>query len=159
MKQSRKLLSMFILIITTCILVGCSGKHTKITKDDFSSIAKDSGFETIEDVTDQFEGQSDFVESATIAENVKNNYQIEFYKLKNESNAKSTFEGNKEIFERQKVSKSKEASVSIGNYEKYSLTTSEEFMYVSRIDDTVLYVNAPIEYKDTISECINNLGY
>lgn len=50
------------------------------------------------------ENQSDFVESATIAENVKNNYQIEFYKLKNESNAKSMFEGNKEIFERQKVS-------------------------------------------------------
>ena len=60
------------------------------------------------------------------------------------------FYNNKNIFEREKVNSNNNYSLNLSNYFKYSLTTDSLYKVVSRIDNTLLYVNEDEKYKEII---------
>ena len=68
-------------------------------------------------------------------------YQIEFYDLSNVDYASSFSSNNKSIFEESKSSSAVETSVSRSNDSKYTLVTNCKYKLVSRIKNTVIYVN------------------
>ncbi len=45
------------------------------------------------------------------------------------------------------------------NYSTYSLTTNGKYKYLSRIDNTLIYIDASDDYKDAIKDIIKELGY
>ena len=73
--------------------------------------------------------------------------------------ASSFFNNNKKTFEDSESSGSTETSVSVGNNEKYTLTTNGKFKVVSRIDNTVIYLNVDDNYKSSVKNVLKDLGY
>ena len=69
------------------------------------------------------------------------------------------FNTNKEDFISTKSSSHSETNISLKNYDKYSLSSADKFKTVSRIDNTLIYVNVDSSYKKEVVEYLKKLGY
>lgn len=145
-----------ICILMTFLLTGC-GSKTAITLDEFNNVMQNKGY-TIQNVSSQFT-EYENISDVNIAVSSDSKYQIEFYKLSDVDNAIDFFDNNKAIFEKSKSSASSESSVTMGNYSKYTLSTNGKYKVISRIDDTVVYLNVSDDYKDAVKEILEELGY
>ena len=128
-----------------------------ITKDQFSTKMQDMGF-TITDASDQMADYS-YVKSATLAIDGNRTYQIEFYELSDETYATAFYNNNKSIFESTKSGASTESNINGKNYSKYTLTSNGKYMVVSRVANTVAFVNVSSDLKDNVNTILKELGY
>ena len=153
--KKRIIMISCICILLLLSLTGCI-KKTAITTEEFKSIAKENNL-TISDATKQYSNYGT-IKQATIA-SITNEWQVEFYVLTNEAEATSMFNTNKIDFESYKGNTSSENSLNLKNSSLYSLTSSGYYMYVRRIDNTLVYAKVAKEYKDTVKAFIKKLGY
>ena len=152
--KKRGILLGIVCLLTLFITTGCMNKKA-ITTSEFKSKMDNKGF-TITDVKEQY-AQYDYVEEATIASN--GNYQIEFYKISNVDKANGMFNTNKKIFKESKGNGAIETTNKMGNYENYSLTSGGYYMYLCRVDNTLIYIKVNTTYKDSVINIIKDLGY
>lgn len=145
------ILSVLVIFMTT----GC-GKKDVLTTDSFSSISKNNDC-AIYDISEQYAVYEE-IEEATVALN-DDGWQIEFYVLTDSEEASSMFLTNKTTFESYKSNSSAELKTAMGNYETYALTSGGYYMYVSRVDNTLLYLRVDDKYKDTVKSLVEELGY
>ena len=131
-------------------------EKTSITADDFNTIMESNGY-TMAETTNLFAEYGNFMTKSYAAQ--KNDYQIEFYQLSSEEDAISMYNTNKEKFELQKADASATTSVSINNYARFSLTANGKYKYVSRIDNTLIYVDVAATYKKEIKDIMDKIGY
>ena len=153
--MKKKLLLVFILLLGVFTITGCTTK-TPLTTNDFVDLVEQNNYKTT-NVTEQFSTYAQ-IKNAFVAQDSEMRYQIEYYELDTNENAKSFFEGNKKIFEKQSNIKS-HTSVNLNNYNKYSQSTKTVYSVISRIDNTVVYANVKIEYKKEVQDIIKKLGY
>lgn len=144
------------IVIGSAIFIWLNKEKTPILAEDFYSIMEKKGY-TMTDATSQFDQYTNYIKKAYIAQNT--DYQIEFYELSSEENAISMYNTNKSRFESQKSDSSSYATVSMKNYSTYALTTNGKYKYISRIDNTMIYLDVDEEYKDTIKKLIKEIGY
>lgn len=149
------ILGIFCFIISLTV-IGC-GNETAITSKEFQTKMEAKGF-TVINAKSQFSKYS-YVKQAYIAINKKANYQIEFYQLSTNDYAKSFFNNNKQIFKKSKSSGSAEMSISTGYNDKYTLITGGKYKFISRIDNTVIYLNVKESNKTAVKKIIDELGY
>lgn len=155
-----------VLIISLLMAVGILAvvlivKNIDFEKDaikarEFASLMEDENYD-VADVTSQYEAYG--IDEAYIAIESDQDYQIEFYELSSDSKAKSMFESNKDYFEDRAGSSKVTTSYSIGNYNLYSLTSNGDYMYLCRVDNTLLYIDVEDEYKDEVKDIVEELGY
>ena len=155
-----------VLIISLLMAVGILAvvlivKNIDFEKDaikarEFASLMEDENYD-VADVTSQYEAYG--IDEAYIAIEYDQDYQIEFYELSSDSKAKSMFESNKDYFEDRAGSSKVTTSYSIGNYNLYSLTSNGDYMYLCRVDNTLLYIDVEDEYKDEVKDIVEELGY
>ena len=112
----------------------------------------------VQDATSQFE-EYDYVKEVYISAQKELEYQIEFYELNTEQDAISSYNINKSKFEAKKSSTSTYTEVALGNNSKYTLTSNGQYMVVSRIENTFIYVHVDEEYKDEVKKILKELGY
>lgn len=147
------------LILTMLIsAASCSlfEKKDSISADDFTKAMEDKDL-TVEDATDQFEDE-DAVLKCLLAST--DDYQIEFYILRNGDQAMIAYNNGKEGFEESfSGTGSSHSEVKISNYSKFTMTTGEGYYVLSRIDNTLIYVEADKEYKDEIKDLLESVGY
>lgn len=155
MKKLKGLLLCLVCLICVISLTGCD-KKVAISSETFIEKTNAKGY-TLYDVTEQF--ADSYVAKAYVAIDKNEEYQIEFYVIDTEVNAKEFFEYNKELFESDKPSKNVTTSVNLNNHSKYTLETDETYKTISRIDNTVLYSNADISFKTIINDLVKELGY
>ena len=151
MKKFKYFVLCFFMIF---FMTGCFNKKS-ISSNEFKSIMSEKGFD-VQDATKQF-SDYDYVKRTYIALN--DDFQIEFYELSDEEKAKGFYETNKSIFESSKESGYSQFNNSVGNHSKYTLKTGGKYKVVSRIDNTVIYLNVLEEYKDEIKDILKDLGY
>ena len=137
------------------VLTGCGNKNV-ITTNDFISKTEKLGYTTT-NVIEQYASYS-YVKEATVAQSSEG-YQVEFYTLDDEANATGMFNTNRSTFESYKGNSSSESSSSMGNYSSYTLTSSGYYMYLCRVENTLLYVKVNDTYKDSVKKLIKELGY
>ena len=106
----------------------------------------------------QFENRAQ-VKEAIIAIEQSKNYQIEFYVMSDEKNAKSFYENNREIFKENATNSNVNTEVNLGNYSKYTQTSNGKYSVISRIDNTIIYLNVDEKNKENIEEILETLGY
>lgn len=128
-----------------------------LTAEQFKSTMEEKGY-VLTDATAQF-SEYDYVKKIFVAEAAKDDYQVEFYELEDESYAANFYANNKAIFESSKGNASGETSVSMKNHSKYTLSSNNKYQVVSRIDNTVIYLNVQDKYKDTVKDLLKELGY
>lgn len=131
-------------------------EKVSMSADNFKTMMESKEY-TVTDTTSLFAKYENYMLKSYVAR--KNDYQIEFYELSNEENAISMYATNKSKFESQISNAYARTSVSMKNYEKYSLTANGKYKYLSRIDNTLIYIDANEEYKDEITNCMKEIGY
>ena len=148
----KKLIILIIFISLLCC--GCNSNRKAITMDEFRSktVEKDYNFF---DVTDNFLDNTNIKEASMAATNI---WHIEFYILDTDLHAEEMFEFNKKSFLEIKDN-SKSYSEDINKKNIYSLTTIKEYMYVSRIDNTLIFARVPVENRGAVKRFIKDLGY
>lgn len=149
-----KILMLMVLVV---LVSACDSKKEAIDDEEFRRIMTDEKFEIV-NVEKQFE-QYGYVDEAYVALEENNNYQIEFYELEDENYAKSFYENNKKIFQASETDSSIYTNVDLTESNKYTLTTDTEYKVLSRIDETVIYLNADKEYKKEVQSILKKLGY
>ncbi|MBR6690350.1 MAG: hypothetical protein IKL65_03360 [Bacilli bacterium] len=153
MKQFKVLM----LMVLVMLLTACGPKKEAIDEDDFTRIMTNEGF-SIVNVEEQFEKYGHF-EEAYLAIDPNNKYQIEFYELEEDEYAKSFYQTNKEKFEQTKTNISIETNIDLSDNNRYTLTTGDEYKVISRIEDTVIYLNVNKKYKEEVNIILKKLGY
>ena len=148
---------LFIAVAVGILFTSLNKEKTSITASQFKTTMEEKGY-VVSDATSQFSSY-DYVEQVYVAAPSGYAYKIEFYELSDESYAMSFYNNNKSIFESSKGNSSGETSVSMKNYSKYTLSSSGKYQVVSRIDNTVIYLNVDASHKDTVKDLLKELGY
>ncbi len=162
MKKTIVIISIVLLVLVT-IVAGFTAfslmnrEKESITAEEFKIIMQDKGY-LIADATSQF-SEYDYVSKVYLATTSDKLYQIEFYTLSDDSSATYFFNTNKTLFEQNKTSVSTSTSSEFSNHAKYTLTSANKYMVVSRINNTVVYVNVDEQYKDNVKDILKELGY
>lgn len=146
------------ILVSICalfLLTGC-GDKVALTSTEFNNKMTEKGYNVV-NVKEQFE--YDYITDALVAVSSDKKYQIEFYVLSTDDYAASFYGNNKTIFENSKTSNNTETSVNLGNHSKYTLTTNGKFKVVSRIKNTVIYLNVDEVYKNEVKDVLKSLGY
>lgn len=161
-KHIKSLVSILIISIMILAFTGCGSMNkTAINTDTFISTADSKEYEVV-DILEQY-NEIEAIKNATVAfksedgENIL--YQIEFYELDAADSAMLMFNENKDLFESKTSTAVMETTVNLGNFSKYSVISNGKYMVVSRIDNTLVFVDVDKEYKDTINEFLEAIGY
>ena len=146
-----------VLTIGIIILFNLIKEKESITASEFKTIMQEKGYD-VSDATSYF-SQYDYINQAYIAVSDDYSYKIEFYELSNVEYAIGFFNNNKSIFEASKGDFSSETDVNIQNYSKYTLSSHDKYKVISRIDNTVIYLDVDSSNKDTIKDLLDELNY
>ena len=157
MKKTKYVLVSLLCLITVFGFAGCGKNKDSISADEFCSKMEAKSFITT-DSTEQYATSKEINESY-IAISEDYSYQIEFIVLDSDSSAESMYNRNKSTFESENSSKAVRTSTSLANYSKYTLLASGKYKVLSRIDNTLIYINADSSYKDEINSILEDLGY
>ena len=153
--MKKKILLLLLLIISLFTITGC-GKRTPLNSTDFVDLMEQNEYKTT-NVKEQFNEYSQ-IKNAFIAQNSGMTYQIEYYELDTEEDAKSFYNGNRDRFKNmEKIDKYK--NIDLDNYQKYVQTTDTVYSLIARIDNTIIYANVKIEYKEEVKKIVEKLGY
>ena len=155
----KKIKQIFIgvLLITIIFTMTSCGKKTSITSENFKNIMEEKNY-IIKDATSQMSNY-DYIKQVYIAISNDYTFQIEFYEFSDNDYAISFFNNNKQIFEDSKSQNSVETSVSTDNNAKYTLTDNDKYKVISRIDNTIIYLNVNKDYKTSVKDILDELGY
>ncbi len=156
MKRFKNLLFLVFGFAMLLSLTGC-GDKTAITAETFKSKMEEKGYSVV-DATEQF-AEYDFVEKVYLALNSEKGYQIEFYDIADVDNATSFFNNNKQRFEESKGDSVLESSLSMGNNDRYALETDGKYKVVSRIEDTIIYLDIDSSNKTVVKAILDEFDY
>ena len=134
-----------------------ASSKTTLTQDQFISKLENKGFLANDD-SEQFM-QYDYITSVAVASPSDLSYQIQFFTFLDESYAQKFYETNKSTFSRLASSDSPSVRTSGTGFDKFTVTTSNEFMEVSRIQNTCIYLKVDKAYKDDVKNVLKSLGY
>lgn len=148
-----------ILVATMFTIFAIVGKQkTPITAEEFKTKLESKGYITA-DATYQY-SEYDYIKQVYIAANNDYSYQIEFYELSNVDYAMNFYNTNKNIFESTKGSSiNAETNVELKNYAKYTLSVNGKYKVISRINNTVIYIDVEDNNKDTVKKVLEEIGY
>ena len=153
--KKKTILFGVIFLLALITLTGCGNKKA-ITTEKFKNLAKSNNLEIL-NATDEFENYSQVKEATAAFKN--NEWQVEFYVLDTKESAVGMFNTNKNIFDNSKNGVSSNFSVSLKNFESYTLKTDGYYKYVARIDNTLVYANVKETYETNAKAFIKKLGY
>ena len=146
-----------ICLMLALVCGGCAQSKTAVASKDFISKAQSLGLNT-QDTTSDY-AQYDHVVNSTSAGKIEGNtilWQADFLTANAADKAVAMFEANKDNFDQLSGNLS---MVSVGNYNIYEKTGDGQFMYLGRVDKTLLYIKVAEKYAGEAKELIEALGY
>ncbi|MBR2715330.1 MAG: hypothetical protein IKB73_03885 [Ruminococcus sp.] len=154
MNFTKRIFALFLVVILCVTLVGCNEK-TAVTAEQFTEIMESNDFS----VVDSTLFAQTVVSSDTVLTALSDEYELDYYKLKNETSAQHLYLLNKEAFTEQMSDTDSTSETNDGNYDYFEGVTDTDFYMTSRIGDTLIYCYTDKEYKDEITTLIKALGY
>lgn len=159
MKKALIIIGIIVVVLVGIVLIALNAlnkEKTPISASTFNTKMESKGY-VMTNSTSQFAQYPNYMLESYVAQ--KTGYQIEFYELTSEENAISMYNTNKTKFESQKTNASASATASMNNYSTYSLTTNGKYKYLSRIDNTLVYIDVDESYKHIVKDIMKEIGY
>ena len=153
MKKKGLFIITFLLICFS--LCGCGFHKDTISLEQLQEIAIQKEYEYM-DSTESFKEDKNIKRVGMVASNY---WHLEFYEFNDVKSAEEIFESNKKSFEKEKQNTSLEEENHSWNSETYSLTTATEYMYISRIQNTLLFARVPVEYRSNVKSFVKSIQY
>ena len=153
----KKIFVVFSLLLALFAVTGCSLFSKKaVTSSRFKTVAENNNL-TIIDAKSQM-SEYEFILEALIAK-AADDWQIEFYVLSTNNEAKDMYDTNRKKFEDSKSGTVKEKFMTVREYSMYDLESGGYYMHLTKVDNTLLYVKVPSNYKENAKKIIKDLGY
>ncbi len=153
-KKVLILLLIFMILALFLVLITLVFKRTSLNSEEFINILEKNEFE-VKNIIREY--NYNFVKDAYLGKS-SDNWNIEFLILDNDEHAKELF--NNFHKEYRNFNERKSFTIIYGlNYNVFTLTTSNYYMYISRINNTLIYVKSNKKYKEDIKETVKMLGY
>lgn len=157
MKKRIKYISILLLLIIFSLMgVSHINKTRILSLDKFTSIVNKESLKTV-NVKEQLENET--IKDAIVAYNKYGDYQIEYIIFNDIESAKSAFLINKNEFKTFKDENTLENNTNKKNSSIYELTTNDKYMYISRINNSLIYINTDITYIEEAKNIIEKLNY
>lgn len=145
------------MLMVSIMLVGCGSKE-RMYAHDFQREMENKGFTVIDQTATAMDNNFLQVLEAIDAEE---KFSFEFYFMKGDEAANAVYEYAKSNLEANYATD--ETVVRLGrsndNYADYSLSASDYYSRIIRIENTVLYVTAHAEYLEEAKQIIKEFGY
>ena len=154
MKKSEVITIVIIIIaiiIASSIFIYLNKKKNALTVEEFDKIMIQKGY-TIENV-----GNTDNTDNIHII--TANNYKVRFYDFRHSSFAISFYDNVKNYYKIMTGKYSKKFFIQFKNYAKCSFLSDTEYITISRIGNTVIFITADSKEKGTIDTLLDELGY
>lgn len=156
MKKVKTLTISVLCMVLVLLLTGCGTKEP-ITSDDFKTKMEDKGYEVINPM--HFTEYIPEIEMVYTAQNKDKSYEITYYQIDNDDNAKEIYNGIKNDYEKLKSGTVVETNVDLKNNNKYTLQNDGQYKVVSRIDNTIIFLDVTDSHKKEVKDILNYLGY
>ncbi len=151
MKRVMKFIFIFLILLS---ITGCAPKKNKLDPEAFKTAMKEEGF-NVKDASSEM--IYDYIVQIYLAAGT--NYNIEYYNIRNNDFAAGFYKNNVEAIEKLNYDDEKATIDEDSNYAKYTIILDNKYKVVSRVDNTVIFINAPSRYKEDIDIILNKIGY
>ena len=147
----------FLYIFLLCLfLTGCKGNIKEVgTLETFNNTFSNIGF-SVSDNSETY--TEDKYLGAMIAKNDED-VTVQMVIYKNTDDAIKIQEEHIEMFQLLKSTSNIINKDKGKNYYSYTMISNNQYMISTRIDNTLVFCKVPLEYKDTIENAINKMGY
>lgn len=142
-----------LLIVVTCLTTGCLF-YNYLEPTDFKEQFSARGY-TVEQI-ESADYEADYISKAT-KEDVP--FEVIYYQFGNESDAKSAYKGYKENLKNVITSDSNDKESKSAVLSKYECKTDNEYIIISRVKDTLIYISSTVDYQDQIDEILKDIKY
>jgi len=146
-----------IIVIVIFLCLGCGKISSPLTLEEFQDEC-DKNELYFYDISENFKESEKIIQAGMASTSV---WHIEFYIFNDEDDAKEAYDTNKEDFLEIKKESStySDSDKEYNNKNTYSLITNTTYYYVSRIDETLIYVKVPVENRGRVKKFVEELGY
>jgi len=147
-------------VIVMVILISSIAKPKEsISAEEFKNFMEEKDY-VVSDATEQF-ANYDFVKKVYIAQDLDDDYQIEFYELEDESDAEDFYVTNSTNFDKYKENANVKVSSNVSgpNYHIYKLGTADSYKSVIIIDETGVFVDIDDDDAEEVKEVLKELKY
>lgn len=138
-----------IVIAIVCFAIMQSGKKA-ITVEQFEAKAKEKGYR-IADIQNDITEKEEII-NAKLAISEDYSYFISFYELKDNNAASNFYKEQKEEFSKTKEEGNEPVEKSSKSYEEYSLKSNGKYLYISRIENTIVQLNVKESEEQKVKE-------
>lgn len=157
MGKVKKIFLSLLLSLSIFTLCGCGTKKS-ITADSYKTFMLKNGYEVV-DSTSQY--QSSFsLKKSFIAAKKDRTYQIEFIEFNTIEEAVKIYNINKQLMEEKKDNVvTGYINIDGKNYSKYKAISGGKYRAITRINNTLMYVDINQEYSKEAAKIVSRLGY
>ncbi len=157
-KNSRKVIFVSLFLLLAVLLTGC--KRTALTTDQFKEAIEKKEYEIQEITIEKVPDDSKSNHRSAVEGYAVNKYEdFTFIEYTDADAASDAFDFEKSDLEDLKDGVTSELSVNLPNYNKYELTVNKKYYVISRIEKTILRIEASSKDKKEIKSLLKELGY
>lgn len=153
MKSKKSILLGIIIFIIVIFLAGC-GLNNLIDNKEFKSHFEELGYTISNGDIEDSE-----LKSYLIASKEDIPYKIEYYEYDTELNAKKSYEKYKKSIANYITSTSKNQETNGTSYTKLIAISDNEYIVISRVKNTLIFVNGTNEYSNEIDNLLKEIKY
>lgn len=151
----KKKLLLGLLLIGLLFITGCTAKE-KLEPSNFKKIMEKKGF-IVTEQTGIAIAEGGNVDLSYKAETPDQRYVINFYEFDGEVSAQGFYA--KKQAELGSTGSQVYTELNLGNYSKYTMIYHERFAAISRVSNTVVYVDTEKNYQEEVKQLLLDIGY
>lgn len=151
--MKRKLLSI-VLVIAALFMTGCGDMKQPISPSTYKTTMEEKQY-TVIDHTMEEQVYNSAIQLCYVATKNDQSYQIKYYSLENENAAQSFYLQKVREF----AGMGTNTELNVANYSKYTQLYNNKYGVISRISNTVIYVDADNLYTEELKLILKELGY
>ncbi len=151
-----KKISLLLLIVCCLVITGCGSKEERQAKSlhDFEEVCNSNGFSVTDDLINYPEEEITGAYAASI-----DNEKIEMLIYSDSDVASKVQERQIDDF-----SKIRNTMITVDkkkgkNFYGYKMVANNYYWVSTRVDNTLIFVKIPVDYKDKIDTVLDSLGY
>lgn len=156
-KLIKIIIALIIILIAIAIFFVVTISKKEYSKNSMKEILEKENY-TVLDYSSMYEDDKT-ITSYTRAKSKDNNYQIDFYVMSNEKEAKAYYETLKNQFEKESNGIKGKTTKNNLNYVKYTIEANSNYSVVVQVNKTITYINTNIKNKDNVNKLLEKLGY
>lgn len=151
--NKKSILLGIVIIVVTCLTTGCIF-YNYLEPTDFKEQFSARGY-TVEKI-EKADYEAKYISKAT-KEDVP--YEVLYYQFGSEADAKKAYKSYKENLSNIITSDSSDVESKSSVLAKYECKSEKEYIIISRVKDTLIYVSTTVDYEKEIDDILEDIKY